>query len=242
MAVKNRNNRLKDCGWIQQPLLVMNRADGFTMMELLVYLALSTGLLAIMVMAFTGQSSSYNTQDEIAEIQQNIRAAMNLMANELRMAGYDPTFSKNAGIVTAVNNTITFSYLVDSYPDPVDGIINRDDSLRTVTYDLYDAYGDGDMDIGREVGGVKRAIGENIEALGFEYLENGAWVATATNPAKITMIKIMILGKTQRPLSRSPDTSSFVPPTVVNVVDWTPVPPDSYNRRMMSVQVQCRNQ
>lgn len=237
MAVKNRNNRLTECGGMQ-PILVMNRADGFTMVELLVYLALSTGLLAIMVMAFTGQSRSYNTQDEIAEIQQNIRAVMNIMGSELRMAGYDPTFAKNAGIVTAATNTITFSYLWDS--DNNDKI-NRDDSLKTVTYDLYDADIDGDMDIGRQVGSVKKPLGENIEQLRFEYLENGTWTGSPTNPQKITMVKIMILGKSQRALRRSSDTSSFVPPTVATV-DWTPAAPDGYNRRMMSIQVQCRNQ
>lgn len=66
---------------------------GFSLIELLTALAISSiVLVGIYTMYFT-QTRSHATQQVVVDMQQGIRMAMFLMEKEIRMAGYDPTNS-----------------------------------------------------------------------------------------------------------------------------------------------------
>ena len=79
-------------------MLAMTRENkGFTLIEILVALAVSGLVLAGIYQTYLAQQKSYIVQGEIAKMQQNIRAAMFLMVRELRMAGFDPTGNAAAG-------------------------------------------------------------------------------------------------------------------------------------------------
>jgi len=78
-------------------------AHGFTLIELVVAMLLASlvGMAAYTV--FSSSSRSSLVQEEITESQQNIRAAMNLLARDVRSAGFglpDPPFSLSIGGVT----------------------------------------------------------------------------------------------------------------------------------------------
>ena len=60
---------------------------GVTLVEMLVYMVIAGMLLALAVTAFLGQNKSYNRQEIIAEIQQNIRGATEQIASDIRFAG-----------------------------------------------------------------------------------------------------------------------------------------------------------
>ena len=64
----------------------LGNEDGVTLIEIIIYMAVAGIVLGGAVMAFLGQSKTYNRQDVVAEIQQNIRAATNMMASEIRLA------------------------------------------------------------------------------------------------------------------------------------------------------------
>ena len=67
--------------------------------------------------------------------------------------------------------------------------------LKTIEYDLYDAFGDGDMDIGRKVDSANRqAIAENISTLQFVYLKSDG--TTTTQTSKIRSVRITIEAST----------------------------------------------
>jgi type IV pilus assembly protein PilW len=59
----------------------------------LVALALTGIVSAAIYKAFSSQQKVYIVQDEVVEMQQNLRAAMDILVREIRMAGYDPTSS-----------------------------------------------------------------------------------------------------------------------------------------------------
>lgn len=63
---------------------------GFTMVEMLVALAMSSIVLIAIGKAFSISNRSYLTQDQVAYTEQNLRAALEIMAFELRIAGYIP--------------------------------------------------------------------------------------------------------------------------------------------------------
>ena len=60
------------------------------MVELLVVLAVSYIVFTLMYQAYRVQLKSHTTQQELVEMQQNLRAALYLMEREIRMTGYAP--------------------------------------------------------------------------------------------------------------------------------------------------------
>lgn len=62
---------------------------GFSLVELLVALAI-TGIVATAVFSvFKSQSDSYQVQGQILEMQQNLRASLDIITGDIRMAGYN---------------------------------------------------------------------------------------------------------------------------------------------------------
>ncbi len=64
------------------------RNDGFTLIEVLMATALAGIILTGIITVFLGQSHSYQVQIATAALQQNLRAAMNMMSRDILMAGY----------------------------------------------------------------------------------------------------------------------------------------------------------
>lgn len=95
---------------------------GVTLIELLIALVISGIIVAAIYRMFVAQTRSYTVQDQVAEVQQNVRNAMERMVNDLRMAGFDDDrpvpppplvgddIHPSAAIVNAADNSITMSY------------------------------------------------------------------------------------------------------------------------------------
>jgi prepilin-type N-terminal cleavage/methylation domain-containing protein len=61
---------------------------GITLIELLVVMAISTILVAAIYRSFLSQQHTYAVQDQVSDMQQNVRIGLNRMMREIRMAGY----------------------------------------------------------------------------------------------------------------------------------------------------------
>jgi prepilin-type N-terminal cleavage/methylation domain-containing protein len=61
---------------------------GVTLIELLIALIISAILIAGIYRAFIHQQKTYATQEQVADMQQNVRVAINRMMREIRMAGF----------------------------------------------------------------------------------------------------------------------------------------------------------
>jgi len=141
----------------------MGKNSGFSLVELLLAIFISAVMAAAIFNFFAVQNKSYSVQDQVTEIQQNIRAAIDLMVKEVRMAGYDPTENAGAGIVTADSDRIVFTMDLNANA-------NCDDYNEYITYASY-VSADGIKKLGRK--GKKTEhhapVAENVEALGFAY-------------------------------------------------------------------------
>jgi type IV pilus assembly protein PilW len=79
----------------------VKRNQGFTVIELLMAVAIGGIVLGSVYSTYTSQQRSYQITEDVTAVQQNLRAAMCLMERELRMAGYDPKNSNQFGFQAA---------------------------------------------------------------------------------------------------------------------------------------------
>jgi prepilin-type N-terminal cleavage/methylation domain-containing protein len=61
---------------------------GVTLIELLIALVMSSLLIAALFRVFISQQRIYTVQEQVVDIQQNVRVAINRMMSEIRMAGF----------------------------------------------------------------------------------------------------------------------------------------------------------
>ena len=222
---------------------IKSNRKGFTLVELLIAMAISGIVAGAIFTAFLSQQKSYLIQDQVAGMQQNIRAAMDIVVREIRMAGYDPSGDSGAGVIAAAEETFTFTLLAedDDYDNDNDTITDEIGELKTIQYDLYDAYSDGDDDIGRQVGSSsssKRAVAENIEEIEFYYtLADGTSTTATANPSEIRSIQIAILARVEHEDSKFSNSKIYTTPSGTN---WGPYN-DGFRRRLLSTTIKCRN-
>ena len=142
---------------------------GFTLIELLIAMAITGIVAGAIFTAFQSQQKSYLIQDQITEMQQNLRAAMDIMVRDIRMAGYSQGASgfgitaiyprdKDNNMDVTITGNGAFEFTAD-FDD--NGTLSGGETL------LYQLYGNGALCLRRTPGGS--AVAENIEALGFAY-------------------------------------------------------------------------
>ncbi|EKD40864.1 MAG: hypothetical protein ACD_74C00146G0001, partial [uncultured bacterium] len=150
--------------------------QGFTLIEMLIGLLLGGIVLAAVVGSFQSQNRSYVAQDYVAEAQQNVRTGMNMMVEEIRMAGYDPEDgAAGATIESLSSNEIVFTMDLNGNGD-------HDDDDEYIMYGLYTE--DGVQKLGRKntVTAINRAVAENVVGLKFRYFDSaGGETAIAAN-------------------------------------------------------------
>ncbi|MCD6224881.1 MAG: prepilin-type N-terminal cleavage/methylation domain-containing protein, partial [Deltaproteobacteria bacterium] len=66
----------------------INKNKGFTIVELMIAMAIVSLVMAAIVSAFISQQESYDTQEQVAVMQQNGRAAMSALSLDVRIAGF----------------------------------------------------------------------------------------------------------------------------------------------------------
>jgi len=211
---------------------------GFTVVELMIAIAVGGIVMGAVMTSFLSQHRSYLAQDEVVEMQQNARVAMDMLTRDIRSAGYDPN-RLGAGITVAAANNLVFTR-EDALPA---------NGLETIAYSLFDAFAaaapptnDGLVDdlalqvttaAGTSAG--RQVVAENIEQLEFRYLdEDGNVTATL---ADIRAIQISILAVASRPDQNFINTMTY---TTASGAIWDPVD-DNLRRRLLITTVQCRN-
>ena len=168
-----------------------NKEQGFTLVELVIGLAISLILMGVAVSIFNVQRKSYSLQEQVTEMQQNVRATMDMMVREIRMAGYDPTASGFIGIGT--NTTTLLQILAD-----LDGNGTSTDTNEDITYRYYNASdATYPRQIKRNTGGGFQPFSENIDGCDFLYYD-GNGIATTT-ASSIRQIRITVTGMTDKP-------------------------------------------
>ena len=234
--------------------IILNQT-GVTLVEMMVYTVIAGMLLGMAVTAFLGQNRSYNRQEVIAEIQQNIRGASEQMASDIRLAGVgffeDPTteafgFADNGHLT--INQWPDDFYFSGSSGDTSEQVsihyrLNGTDLGRAIT------------DIGQTADTLTdayfRPIAENIDDFRLEYqLESGGYWrwegdVASSDLDQIRSVKIMILGGSRESAFNPTDSTVYDFPLDEpgETHSYPAVPGTSYDgyKRIMSTVVQARN-
>lgn len=170
---------------------------GLTLIELMIVLALSLVLMGAVYLAFHAQQVSGNEQQQVASVQQDLRAVMLAIEKDLRNAGCDPLFVNTPtnmifGIQTPLaNDSLTVSYDLDA-----DGTL---DTGEQITYALVDGV------LQRTSGPATITLADNIEQLEFTYLDIDG--VSTNNLSDIRSIEVRIAmkgmnGEVERTLNR----------------------------------------
>jgi len=170
---------------------------GFTLIEILIAMAISGVVLGGIYQAYTNQMRVNNTQNQVVDMQQNVRVAIYFMERDIRLAGFNPTGTADVGISVATANSITMS--IDETGGEGDNQDNDRDGVRdetpegdgiadaTITYALsydlnpVDGQNDALLDNTNTPCNLERngqRLASNIDALNFLYLG-----VDDTNPA-----------------------------------------------------------
>ena len=95
---------------------------GFTLVEMMVALAVASIVLAVIFGVYAGLMRSYTTQNVAAEVQQAVRAGIDYMAEDIMMAGFNPRAGSFIAFEEAGSTRIRVRFdrnsdLEDSSPD-----------------------------------------------------------------------------------------------------------------------------
>ncbi len=159
--------------------------QGFTIIEILIGLVVGLTLLGATVTMFVVQHVAFNRQQELSEMQQNMRVAFDMITREARMAGYDPSGAGFDGIPYDVG---TLTVRAD-----LDGDGTTTSSQEEIKYAYY---GTPDFQIKRDTGGGFQPLAEDIQAFTFNYLNEDGNGTTTTSA--IRQIEIQITGRTSQ--------------------------------------------
>jgi prepilin-type N-terminal cleavage/methylation domain-containing protein len=107
---------------------------GFTLIELLIVLVLSSILMAGLYRTFIGQQKTYTVQDQVADMQQNVRVAIDKMTREIRMAGYGGGTNILSVFNSSTNYVNNFSQII-TLGDNVNNVGTNDDRITVILAD-----------------------------------------------------------------------------------------------------------
>jgi len=93
--------------------------SGFSMVELLVAISIVGIILIALSATFQRSGRLYTTQNVSAALQEEVRAAVEIMVREIRMAGYDPFKTGDFEIKTANASHLMFTLDLNE-----DGVVN----------------------------------------------------------------------------------------------------------------------
>jgi len=229
---------------------------GFSLIEVLIAVAMSSIILVAISSLFHKQLDSHNTQRQVVSMQRNVRAALSFMESDIRMAGYDPTGGSGAAILIGNGAQLRFQINLDQN--------ETIDAGETITYALdNDADGDGISDglldgtpcnlvRDNNDGNGFRIVSMNIDALNFDYFDAAGnsltdksvtpWVVPAAQIANISSIQVSIIARSgvRIPVFFVRYTDSNVYRNRSNDI-ILPAQNDVFRRMQLTSEIDCRN-
>ena len=157
----------------------MKNIAGFTLIEVLIAMTISLVIMGGAYTVFNSQQQQTVVQTNVSDTQQTLRAVMDYVSRDLRMAGYDPEISSSFGIsdikFRAINDSLSVngnSFIRFSADKDSDGVIGNEETMdyslvnsATITPGVWDLY----LRNPNVAAPSRDVLGSNIVALGLAY-------------------------------------------------------------------------
>ena len=209
---------------------------GFTMVELLVAMAMTAVVMTAVYSLYKTQQDSYIAQDQVVEMQQNIRASFYQLARDLRMAGFNPQRSPAVkGFMEpgelqgdpGTETKTTIESLAFAIDQDQDGSINADDHAEQIAYKFNDTdptdqkleklmFDDTDNTW------KWRTVADNIDTVNFGYRDGDGNLVDPTTDENLPLIRSIEISITARTKTIDRDLND-------------------YRRRTLTTTIFCRN-
>lgn len=210
---------------------------GFTLVEIMVSMAISSLVIAGIYGVYTIQQRSYTVQEQVSEMQQRIRSALDFMTRNIRMAGYDPNGICSSDFVTADEDTLVFDVCERRTGVPEYRI--------TLNYNASKGQLDVTRDANRTGSATSMPLAENVDAFRFSYRDDEGKVTTVVDDMKV--VEVSMLVRSTYPDPRYTDTITYLPASG-NASDWKTAasfssnpPNDNFHRRLLTTSIALRN-
>lgn len=211
------------------------RQKGFSLLELMVALAIASVLMAAISTFYHNQLKTHVTQQELLDMQQDARGAMYMMTREIRMAGYDPL---NAGATIRLANGTELAFDSDS-DGTANGLIS--DSER-----FYYGLVGGNLVRGNWTEGDPSSptglnpVALNIDALNFVYLDSAGNITTDVEAIRSIQITLVARSGDQlRALMRKrTDSKTYTNQQGIVILDPQD---DNFRRMQLTATIKVRN-
>lgn len=159
--------------------------SGFSLIELLIAMAIASILMTAVVSVFYYLNRSMSGENTRVALQQSVRAAVNVMASDLKEVGLDPHTKKRFSIERATGSEIRFSSDLN-----MDGTLD-DNEMFTYAFSGSNL----NMTIGRA--GAPEPLLSNVESLSFRYFndrdtEIGAGAGEVSDRDEIRSVEITL--------------------------------------------------
>jgi len=175
-------------------------AAGFTVIELLMVMAILSIAFGTIYKSFEQLNRSYTTENVKAGIQQGTRIAVELMIQDIRMAGLDPLGTANAGMSSGLTGQLPVTNWIEFTADVnFDGDVDMGDTFEYIKYELDDNKLWQTNHIGREV------MLDNVTDLTFTYLNSADETTTDINEIRSVIVSLTMEKPAGRagPISRT---------------------------------------
>lgn len=238
----------------------IDNRHGFTLVEMMITLVISGIIVSAIYAAYVTQQRVYLAQEQVAEMQQNLRAAADILTREIRMAGYDPTGDAEAEITTLGPGQFSFSFDGNEDGDISDTgeIIDfgfsaaaGNDTDRNGIPDTLTAGVPNALSMGRQTGGAGgyQAIAENFQAIEFHYLDEDG--SPTADPAAVRTVQASLLARAGQPDQKFTNSAVYCPAsnpvnpatgqcTNMALSVWGPYN-DNFRRRLLITNLEIRN-
>ena len=172
-----------------------SKERGFTLLEILVTLAIVSLLVVFVSKTFLSHRKVYDVQGQVTDMVQRARGSLDLMTRETRMAGYNPRRASFSGIPY---HTSLLVLLAD---------LNGDGDVGDAEEGIIYHYDSGNSRLYRTTASGTEILVDHIRRFSFDHLKSDG--SPAITSAEIRQVKILLEARTERPDGSFPDNGGY---------------------------------
>ena len=161
-------------------------------MEVLLALALSSLTIGAIYSIYVSQIRNQAVRENILDMQQQARAALDLVSRELKMAGYDPQGVNR----DQLGGNDFYGVTVDSTQLIIKADLNGNGIPTNPNESIVFSHDSSTLTLRRNTGGGRQPLGENIEAFSVKYFDGEG--QPTTQSGNVRQVELAITARTEK--------------------------------------------